>query len=137
MREAGLGDRDVLARLLAAYLFEFDGRTEPYPHFDAYWSEPERLPFLVELEGESVGFCLIRVREDGWDIAEFSVVPTERRTGIGRSAVEALAVRARAAGAGYLEAKVHPDNLEALAFWLAVGFREVTAAGPVVTRRNV
>jgi ribosomal protein S18 acetylase RimI-like enzyme len=134
LREAGLDDRDLLARLLADYLFEFDGRTEPYPYFGAYWSDDDRLPFLIEEDGAAAGLCLIRVRPDGWDIAEFSVVPERRRYGIGRVAVETLAARARAAGAGYLEAKVHPDNLQALPFWLALGFREVSADGPVVTR---
>lgn len=137
LREAGPDDRELIARLLADYLFEFDGRTEPYPYLDAYWSEPERLPFLVELDGEAVGLCLIRVREGGWDFAEFSIVPEQRRNGVGRAAVEAVAARARAAAAGHLEAKVHPDNLEALPFWLALGFREVSQDGPVVTRREL
>jgi predicted acetyltransferase len=137
LREAGLDDRELLGRLLADYLFEFDGRTEPYPYFDAYWAGPERLPFLIEADGEVVGFCLIRVRDDGWSIAEFSVVPEQRRAGVGRAAVNAVAGRARAAGAGHLEAKVHLDNRGALPFWLAVGFREVAAPGVIVTRRNL
>jgi ribosomal protein S18 acetylase RimI-like enzyme len=137
VREAGLDDRDVLRRLLADYLFEFDGRAEPYPYFDAYWTEPGRLPLLVESDGEPVGLCLIRIHDDSWDVAEFSVVPEVRRNGIGRAAVDALAELARAAGASRLEAKVHPDNLEALPFWLAVGFREVSRPGPVVTQRDL
>lgn len=36
VREAEQGDRETVGRLLAEYLFEFDGRTEPYPYFDAY-----------------------------------------------------------------------------------------------------
>jgi hypothetical protein len=35
VREASLDDREQLRRLLADYLLEFDGRTEPYPYFDA------------------------------------------------------------------------------------------------------
>jgi ribosomal protein S18 acetylase RimI-like enzyme len=137
LREAGLDDRELLRRLIADYLFEFDGRMEPYPYFDAYWEDPERLPFLIEADGELVGFCLIRVRGDGWSIAEFSVVPEQRRAGIGRTAVDAVAGRARAAGAEHLEAKVHLDNRRALPFWLAVGFHEVAAPGVIVTRRNL
>ena len=45
--------------------------------------------------------------------------------------------RARAAGAMRLEAKVNPVNREALPFWIAVGFHEVSAQGVVVTRRNL
>jgi ribosomal protein S18 acetylase RimI-like enzyme len=137
LREATRGDRARLRGLLAGYLFEFDGRMEPYPYFDAYWSEPERLPFLIEADGEVVGLCLIRIRDGGWDIAEFSITPDHRRSGMGRAAVEAVAERARAAGAAHLQAKVHPDNREALPFWLAVGFRVQGEPGVVVTRRDL
>ena len=137
VREAGLDDREVLRRLLAEYLFEFDGRTEPYPCFDADWAEPDRMPFLIETRGEVVGLCLIRVRDDGWSIVEFSVVPEQRRAAIGRAAVDVVAERARSAGAERLEAKDHPDNREALPFWIAVGFHEVSAPGVIVTRRNL
>ena len=139
LRHAELRDRERLRDLLTNYLFEFDGRTDPYPHLDAYWEEPERLPLLIEAKGEAVGLCLIRRRNDGWSIAEFSVVPEKRRAGVGRAAVEALAVRARSEGAAYLEAKVHPDNGEALPFWVGVGFNEVEApnTGVTVTRRSL
>jgi len=137
LREATLDDRDQLGRLLADYLFEFDGRTDPYPYFDAYWREPERLPFLIDDAGEVVGLCLIRVRDGGWDIAEFSVTPDRRRNGVGRAAVEAVAAPARADGASHLQAKVHSDNRGALPFWLALGFREYEAPGVIVTRRTL
>jgi [ribosomal protein S18]-alanine N-acetyltransferase len=135
LREAGAADRPELERLLAAYLFEFDGRTEPYPYLDAYWTEAERLPFLIEVDGRPVGICLIRVRDGGWSIAEFSVDPSQRRAGVGRAAVEALAERAREAGARHLEAKIHPDNGGALLFWSAVGFEQVPSTTVVTTRR--
>lgn len=137
LREAQLDDRPVLEPLLADYLFEFDGRTEPYPYLDAYWEEPERLPLLIEADGEVVGLCLIRRHAEGWGIAEFTVTPTRRRGGVGAAAVDELAMRARSEGAAYLEAKVHPDNRGALPFWLAVGFTETQPldAGVTVTRR--
>jgi GNAT superfamily N-acetyltransferase len=137
LREATLEERDELGRMLADYLFEFDGRTGPYPYLDAYWRESERLPFLIETGGGSVGLCLIRVRDGGWEIAEFTVVPGRRRDGIGRAAVEVLARLARDAGATHLLAKVHPDNADALPFWLAAGFREMASDGPIVTRREL
>lgn len=91
LRDAQLDDRDRLERLLGDYLFEFDGRTGRYPQLAAYWAEPERLPLLIEVDGEVVGMCLIRRREGGWSIAEFSVLPARRRDGVGRAAVDALA----------------------------------------------
>lgn len=137
LREAALDDREEVVQLLTDYLFEFDGRTGRYPDLDAYWREPGRLPFLIEAGGEVAGVCLVRRRDDGWSIAEFSVVPTHRRGGVGRTAVDQLAERARSEGAAYLEAKVHPNNRGALPFWLAVGFAELElpTTSVTVTRR--
>ena len=135
LRPAAESDRQLLALMLKDYLFEFDGSTEPYPYLNEYWRDPERLPFLIERQSRPIGLCLVRVRNRGWAVAEFSVLPERRRAGVGRAAVEALAARAGDAGAEYLEAKVHLANLQALPFWLAAGFREVSRDGVVVTRR--
>ena len=139
LRAAEPADRELLRQLLADYLYEFDGRTTPYPYFDAYWTEPERLPFLITNDDDIAGFCLIRVVNGGWQVAEFSVLPEQRRSGIGRQAAEELTARARAAGASHLEAKVHPDNRQALTFWLAAGFEiaVVLDSGAIVTRRDL
>jgi predicted acetyltransferase len=137
VRPAKESDRELLRRLVAEYLFEFDGSTGPYPYFDAYWDEPERLPFLIEANGTVVGFCLVRVRDDCWSIAEFSVLAEQRRAGVGRAAVDAIAELARAAESTHLEAKVHPSNRAALPFWLGIGFDEVAAPGVIVTRRKL
>ncbi|MDX6479809.1 MAG: hypothetical protein QOG85_319 [Gaiellaceae bacterium] len=135
LRRAELDDRELLRNLLADYLFEFDGQTEPYEYFDAYWTEPERLPFLIEGDGEVAGFCLVRILDGGWHIAEFSVVPKMRREGIGRTTVDELAQLARAEGAAHLEAEVYPHNKGGFAFWRAVDFEIVGADEKIVTRR--
>jgi ribosomal protein S18 acetylase RimI-like enzyme len=137
LREATIDDRPEVERLLAEYLFEFDGRTEPYPFLDAYWTENERLPFLIDAGGDTVGICLIRIRDGGWSIAEFAVVPSHRGAGVGRAAVEVLAERARAAGAAHLEAKIHPDNEQAFGFWSAVGFDRIPSPTVLTTRRQL
>jgi ribosomal protein S18 acetylase RimI-like enzyme len=137
LREATIDDRPDVERLLAEYLYEFDGRTEPYPYLDAYWTEAERLPFLVQADGKPVGICLIRIRDGGWSIAEFAVTASQRGTGVGRAAVEALAVRAREAGAAHLEAKIHPDNEQAFGFWSAVGFERIPSTTVLTTRRQL
>jgi len=135
LRAAEADDRELLRQLLQDYLLEFDGSTEPYPYFDAYWIEPERLPFVIEDGGEAVGLCFVRVLMDCWSIAEFYVVPDRRRGGLGRAAVDSIADQARRAGVASLEAKVHPDNRQALPFWLSVGFAVTETRGVVVTRR--
>src|SRR5690349_3267507 len=107
VRRATPNEREVLRAVLTAYLFEFDGQTTPYRYFDAYWSEPERVPFFIEADGEIAGFCLVRLRGRDWTIAEFTVVPGRRRNGVGREAVTAISESALAAGASYVEATVH------------------------------
>ena len=135
--EAPASRRDELGALLRGYMFEFDGSTD-YPYLDLYWSESERLPFFVERDGDVVGLCLIRLLDgDGWNIAEFSTVPAHRGQGVGRAAVEALAARAGRAGAPFLQAKIHPDNLQAVGFWLACGFEQIPSATVVTTRRRL
>jgi ribosomal protein S18 acetylase RimI-like enzyme len=137
LSEATNEDRPHVERLLAEYLFEFDGRTEPYPYLDAYWTEDERLPLLIESDGRAVGICLIRIRDGGWSIAEFAVTPSHRGAGIGRAAVEELANRAHAAGAAHLEAKIHPDNEQAFGFWSAVGFERIPSPTVLTSRRQL
>jgi ribosomal protein S18 acetylase RimI-like enzyme len=137
LRAATTDDRADVERLLAQYLYEFDGRTEPYPYLDAYWTEDERLPFLIESDGRAVGVCLIRIRDGGWSIAEFAVTPTHRGAGIGRAAVEELVNQAHAAGAAHLEAKIHPDNEQAFGFWSAVGFERIPSPTVLTTRRQL
>ena len=131
---AGADQRELVGSLVSAYLLELLG-TADYPHLERYWEDDDRLPFLILDADDVAGFCLIRVLEDGWNIAEFGVLPTARRGGVGRAAVEDLARRARGAGAGFLQAKVHPDNMKALPFWLACGFTEVPSDTVTTTRR--
>jgi ribosomal protein S18 acetylase RimI-like enzyme len=135
LRPADGADQELVKAMLADYLFEFDGRTEPYPYLTDYWRETERLPFLIERDSQPIGLCLVRVRNGGWEIAEFTVLQDYRRLGVGRAAVEALAARASDAGALYFQAKVRLDNIHALPFWLSAGFREVSRDDVVVTRR--
>ncbi len=137
LRDATVEDRDQVELLLAEYLFEFDGRTGPYPRLDDYWIDPERIPLLIAADGRAVGVCLVRVRDGGWSIAEFFVEPSSRRAGVGRAAVETLAERAGGAGAEHLEAKIHPDKTKAFRFWADVGFEQVSATGVLTTRRRL
>ena len=137
LREARRDERNLIEQLLTQYLLEFDGRKDEYPGLDAYWEDSDRQPLLIEAGGEVVGLCLIRHRNTGWSIAEFWVQSDRRRCGVGRAAVEAIAQRGRAAGADFLEAKIHPANRKASSFWLAVGFSraEDPGTGVIVTRR--
>jgi ribosomal protein S18 acetylase RimI-like enzyme len=136
----------VLRDELSAYLVEFaelEGVPAPlsedglpaYRWFDAYWSSEDRLPFLIMASGSVAGFCLVRVLDGGWNIAEFGINPGWRRRGVGGQAVSALAQVAMKAGADHLRADVHAWNNRGLSFWRACGFvPEQMEAGTVPTR---
>ncbi|MGA8668454.1 MAG: GNAT family N-acetyltransferase [Terracidiphilus sp.] len=110
-------ERPILENLLELYIHDFsefhavdiqpDGRFG-YPDLPLYWLEPGRHPFLARIDGDLVGFALVRkvasIRhyEAIWDMAEFFVLRGMRRHGIGTElagAVWAGDVSGRLAGA--------------------------------------
>lgn len=87
----------VLANLLQLYAHDFsefqkvelgaDGRFV-YQQLPLYWSDPERHPFLIWIDGKLAGFVLVKrgsgVSDDAtWDMAEFFVLRGWRRHGVG------------------------------------------------------
>jgi len=92
------GDRGVVRRLLELYRYdfsEFDGRDVDadgeygYPYFEHYWTEPERHPFLIRVDGHWGGLALVRSGPPA-DMAEFFVLRKYRRRGVGRHAAEEI-----------------------------------------------
>lgn len=86
------------------------------------------LLWIVE-GGERAGFAVVRTLPDWPDetrmvasIAEFYVVPDQRRRGIGRAAVEELLAEHRRRGTALVEADILRDNEPAKAFWASLGF---------------
>jgi len=120
----------MLRNLLQLYLHDFsevlprapdrDG-TFPYPHFDAYWIDDWRKPFLITADGEGAGFALVRTKsvvtgfEGVADMAEFFVVRGLRRHGVGRAATHLLF----AMFPGTWEIRVIECYAAARAFWLS------------------
>jgi predicted acetyltransferase len=91
----------ILANLLELYAHDFsefhdidlgeDGRFG-YGLLPLYWSEPDRHPFLIKLDGRWAGLVLVKRVKKGsqasgddaaWDMAEFFIVRGCRRRGIG------------------------------------------------------
>ena len=88
----------ILANLLEMYAHDFsefaavelgaDGRFG-YPRLPLYWTEPDRHPLLVRVDGKWAGFVLVKrgseVSGDAnvWDVAEFFIARRYRRRGIG------------------------------------------------------
>jgi predicted acetyltransferase len=123
VREARVGDREVIAGLLDDYLHELAHHREfaaidsrRYPYLEVYFSEPGRYPLLIWHKGKVVGFAFIRDPVStglAWQLAEFYVTPDSRRTGIGRAAI--AAIWRRFPGAWELQVQVR--NTAACNFW--------------------
>src|ERR1700755_2565882 len=91
---AALDQEPILANLLELYAHDFsefhnvelgaDGRFG-YKHIPIYWSEPDRHPFLVKVNGKLAGLALVKKgsqfsnRADVWDVGEFFIVRAYRR----------------------------------------------------------
>ncbi len=83
----------------------------------------------IVADGERVGLAMVRTMDDWPDatsrvaeVAEFYVVPSHRRRGIGRAAVESLLAEHRRRGTALVEAAILRDNDAAHAFWAGLGF---------------
>ena len=98
-----------------------DGRFEPYPWLDSYWTEPAREAFLIRAERYIAGFVLINAFSHSdlpvdHAVAEFFVLRKHRRSGVGRAA----ALAAIAPRSGQWELAVARRNTGALSFWRGV-----------------
>ena len=85
-------EHDVVGRLLELNAYEFsrvEGRSigddglYGYRYLDAYWSEPDRFPYLVRADGELAGLALVSRLGPVLHISEFLILPKFRRAGVG------------------------------------------------------
>lgn len=126
-------ERALLANLLELYMHDLseifakiqlgpDGRFG-YPWLDSYWTEREkRFPFLIRSRGKVVGFALAQRGSplsddpDVFDVAEFFVLRSERRSGVGARAARLLWQRLP----GRWIVRVAEGNRSGLPFWTSV-----------------
>jgi len=130
---ATVRDAALLSNLLELYIHDLseafpaielgaDGRFG-YDQLPLYWSEPEhRFPFLIRENGAVVGFVLAArgspATDDPavFDVAEFFVLRSHRRSGVGRRAAFLLWDRLP----GRWIVRVAKGNRGALPFWTGV-----------------
>jgi predicted acetyltransferase len=121
-------EQPIVANLLELYAHDFsefheielgaDGRFG-YPHLPLYWSDPNRRPFLVRVDGKLAGLVLVKKGSDlsgdetVWDMAEFFVVRRYRRCGIGTYVAHEVWRQVP----GLWEVRVMESNHSAHAFW--------------------
>ena len=122
-------DKDVLRHLMEFYMYDFSemedldvnahGRFE-YKYLDHYWTDDERYPYFILVDGKYAGFVLVRkhgvLKEDSFFIAEFFVMRKYRRIGVGQRAATQVFDRHR----GVWEVGQIRNNLVAQAFWRKV-----------------
>jgi predicted acetyltransferase len=112
----------VVANLIELYAHDFsefhdlalgeDGRFG-YNPLPLYWTDPNRHPFLVKMDGKLAGFVLVRKESSVWDMAEFFVVRGCRRRGIGTAIAHDVWRRFP----GLWEVRVMHSNHAARHFW--------------------
>jgi predicted acetyltransferase len=118
----------LLANLLELYAHDFsefrnleigeDGRFG-YQALPLYWSEPNRHPFLIMMDGKLAGLALVKKgsnvsgREAVWDMAEFFILRGHRRRGIGTRAAH----KVWRLFPGPWEVRVMQTNVSAQRFW--------------------
>lgn len=126
IRHATEDDRSTLRRLWEQWQTE---STAP-PWADTSWeaNEPEldralaaNALFLAEEDGEAVGFVSSWLEDHVARIGDLYVSPSARSAGAGGALVETVIENARARGATHL---LLGANLQALAFYEKLGFRE-------------
>ncbi|MEZ0370011.1 MAG: GNAT family N-acetyltransferase [Candidatus Sericytochromatia bacterium] len=118
----------ILANLLELYSHDFsefvevklgaDGRFG-YQRLPLYWREAHRHPFLIRADGELAGLVLVQQGSqitgapEIWDVAEFFILRSYRRHGVGRQAAHAVWHRFT----GDWEVRVTARNTGARDFW--------------------
>lgn len=122
LQTAGPLDAEILAALQAACFPE-----EPWePASIASLCAPPEGFALMALRGdEPVGFVLARAAAGEGEILAIGVLPTERRSGVGRRLVEATLAQARQLGADALFLEVAEDNEAARTLYMANDFFSV------------
>ena len=125
---AGLDQKPILGNLLELYSHDFssfvdleigpDGRFG-YEGLERYWTDADRHPFLVTVDQKLGGFILVDAIRQGeadattWDVAEFFILRSYRRRGIGTSAAHQVFKWFP----GHWQVRVRLSNQPACNFW--------------------
>ena len=145
---AAPNDRDAVSNLLQLYLHDFSEIEDdiavdpdglfPCADFDAYWGDdPSLKVFVFRLDSALAGFAFVNDwsasgRELDYGLAEFFVLRSHRRSGVGWDAANQVF----AALPGQWEVAVRASNVPALNFWRTAlrddairGLTEITGDG--------
>jgi predicted acetyltransferase len=136
-----LADKSVLRRLLEFYVYDYseymgwdtdEHGAFGYRHLDHYWTDADRHPFFIRVDGRLAGFALVRAGTPH-DMAEFFVMRKYRRTGVGIRAARMVFERFP----GAWQVRQLAENTDGTAFWrsaIPVPFDEAVCDGRPVQR---
>jgi predicted acetyltransferase len=133
VRVASATEKPLLAGMAQFYIYDFsdmhpvpaddfdfepDGTMGPMPHFDDYWSEPDRVPLLVLSGGKPAGFALLNTLSHFGgsverNMGEFFIARKFRRAGVASEALRQIL----ALYPGRWEFAVMARNHAAQRFW--------------------
>lgn len=128
-------EKEILRNLMEKYLYEFSQYDHKpvnalglygYAWLDYYWTDKNRYPFLIKVDGALAGFALVGgnasiFKDTRYSMDEFFLLYTYRRAGIGTKAARHIFD----IFPGIWELKCHPANTAASAFWHKI-IREYT-----------
>lgn len=127
LREVAEEEKEILRNLLEKYLFEFSQWDDAplnalglfgYRYLDCYWTEENRFPFFIFVEGELAGFALVNdylevPEQTDYTMSEFFVLHRYRKKGVASEAAKQLFARFP----GRWQLKYHPHNFVSARFW--------------------
>jgi predicted acetyltransferase len=123
-----IGEKEILRNLLEKYDYEFsqyDNRDVNdlglygYDYLDYYWTEENRFPFFVKVNGKLAGFIMVNDYLESkintnYTLSEFFIMYKYRRQGIGKYVVNNIFNKFK----GKWQLKFHPKNEVSKNFWL-------------------
>ena len=122
-------EKHLLKRMLELYFYDFSGFEENdlnefgeygYRYFDHYWTETERHPFIVKVDGKLAGFVFVNrfgyTKGVEQTIAEFCILRKYRQKGIGKRTAFYIFDQFP----GIWEIRTQKENKVAQAFWSKV-----------------
>ena len=127
--KATVEQKPILANLLELYAYDFteycdfdigDNGFYGYEYLPFYWTDPNRFPYLIYINGKLAGFVLVQKGSpiskeiDVWDISEFFIMKKYKRHGIGTAVAQQIWDKFH----GNWQVRVLVKNHIACSFWL-------------------
>ncbi len=123
-------EKEILRNLLEKYKYEFSQYDDTdvnnlglygYEYVDNYWTEENRYPFFIKVDGKLAGFIMVNDYpeveiETNYSMSEFFVMYKYRGYGVGKYAAKYIFDKLR----GKWQLKIHPKNSISEKFWIKI-----------------